>query len=213
METKYGCFFDRNPDGTIHQKPFAGQSFDRTVHKGDLTGIEIVSRLAEQVFRRESIEYLEEHRALELLWDKERTRIVGALLMDMGKGDFVVAHARTTLVCTGGGPTMYKLFAPSLDKSADGIALLFRAGAEMIDMEMVQFHPTGLLVKGSNTSGTLARGGAQGSGGPALQLSRRAFHGAVRARGEGAGHAGCRIPEQFHGDHRREGNPERGGVH
>ena len=164
METKYGCFFDRNPDGTIHQKPFAGQSFDRTVHKGDLTGIEIVSRLAEQVFRRESIEYLEEHRALELLWDKERTRIVGALLMDMGKGDFVVAHARTTLVCTGGGPTMYKLFAPSLDKSADGIALLFRAGAEMTDMEMVQFHPTGLLVKGSNTSGTLLEEGLRGAG-------------------------------------------------
>ena len=72
METKYGCFFDRNPDGTVHQKPFAGQSFDRTVHKGDLTGIEIVSRLAEQVFRRDSVEYLEEHRALDLLWDKGR---------------------------------------------------------------------------------------------------------------------------------------------
>jgi fumarate reductase flavoprotein subunit len=86
METKYGCFFDRNPDGSIHQKPFAGQSFDRTVHKGDLTGIEIVSRLAEQVFSRE-IEYLEEHRALELLWSKDGSRIVGALLLDMGLGE------------------------------------------------------------------------------------------------------------------------------
>jgi succinate dehydrogenase / fumarate reductase flavoprotein subunit/fumarate reductase flavoprotein subunit len=164
LETRYGCFFDRNPDGTIHQKPFAGQSFDRTVHKGDLTGIEIVSRLAEQVFRRESIEYLEEHRALDLLWDKGKKRIVGALLLDMGRGEFVIAHARTTLVCTGGGPTMYKLFAPSLDKSADGIALLYRAGAEMIDMEMVQFHPTGLIVKGSNTSGTLLEEGLRGAG-------------------------------------------------
>jgi succinate dehydrogenase/fumarate reductase flavoprotein subunit len=164
METRYGCFFDRNPDGTIHQKPFAGQSFDRTVHKGDLTGIEIVSRLAEQVFRRESIEYLEEHRALDLLWDKGRKQIVGALLLDMGRGEFVIAHARATLVCTGGGPTMYKLFAPSLDKSADGIALLYRAGAEMIDMEMVQFHPTGLIVVGSNTSGTLLEEGLRGAG-------------------------------------------------
>jgi succinate dehydrogenase/fumarate reductase flavoprotein subunit len=164
METRYGCFFDRNPNGTIHQKPFAGQSFDRTVHKGDLTGIEIVSRLAEQVFRRESIEYLEEHRALDLLWDKGRKRIVGALLLDMGRGEFVIAHARATLVCTGGGPTMYKLFAPSLDKSADGIALLHRAGAEMIDMEMVQFHPTGLIVVGSNTSGTLLEEGLRGAG-------------------------------------------------
>jgi succinate dehydrogenase/fumarate reductase flavoprotein subunit len=163
METKYGCFFDRNPDGTIHQKPFAGQSFDRTVHKGDLTGIEIVSRLSEQVFSRD-IDYLDEHRALELLWDKAGTRIVGALILDVGRGEFLVAHARTTLVCTGGGPTMYKLFAPSLDKSADGIALCYRAGAEMVDMEMVQFHPTGLIVQGSNTSGTLLEEGLRGSG-------------------------------------------------
>lgn len=163
METKYGCFFDRNPDGTIHQKPFAGQSFDRTVHKGDLTGIEIVSRLSEQVYRRE-IDTLDEHRAIDLLWDKEGTRIVGALLLDMDRGEFLIAHARTTLVCTGGGPTMYKLFAPSLDKSADGIAMSYRAGAEMVDMEMVQFHPTGLIVKGSNTSGTLLEEGLRGAG-------------------------------------------------
>lgn len=163
METQYGCFFDRNPDGTIHQKPFAGQSFDRTVHKGDLTGIEIVSRLSEQVFRRD-IKYLDEHRAVELLWDKGGTRIVGALLLEVTRGEFLIAHARTTLVATGGGPTMYKLFAPSLDKSADGIALCYRAGAEMVDMEMVQFHPTGLIVKGSNTSGTLLEEGLRGAG-------------------------------------------------
>jgi succinate dehydrogenase / fumarate reductase flavoprotein subunit/fumarate reductase flavoprotein subunit len=175
METKYGCFFDRNPDGTIHQKPFAGQSFDRTVHKRDLTGIEIVSRLSEQVFRRESVEYLEEHRALDLLWDKGRKRIVGALLLDMSRGEFVIAHARTILVCTGGGPTMYKLFAPSLDKSSDGISLMYRAGAEMTDMEMVQFHPTGLLVKGSNTSGTLLEEGLRGAGAHLLNSQGERF--------------------------------------
>ena len=174
METKYGCFFDRNPDGTIHQKPFAGQSFDRTVHKGDLTGIEIISRLAEQVFRRD-IEYLEEHRALELLWDKSRTRIVGALLLDMGTGDYVIAHARTTVVCTGGGPTLYKLFAPSLDKAADGISLLYRAGAEMVDMEMVQFHPTGLIVPGSSASGTLLEEGLRGAGAHLLNVLGERF--------------------------------------
>jgi len=163
METQYGCFFDRNPDGTIHQKPFAGQSFDRTVHKGDLTGIEIVSRLSEQVFKRE-INYLDEHRAMELLWNKEGSKIVGALLLNVDRGEFLIAHARSTLVCTGGGPTMYKLFAPSLDKSSDGIALCYRAGAEMVDMEMVQFHPTGLIVKGSNASGTLLEEGLRGAG-------------------------------------------------
>src|SRR4029077_18312149 len=63
LENELGCFFDRNPDGTIHQKAFAGQTFDRTVHKGDLTGIEIMNRLAEQVWAR-PIARLEEHRAV-----------------------------------------------------------------------------------------------------------------------------------------------------
>ena len=63
LENELGCFFDRNPDGSIHQKAFAGQTFDRTVHKGDLTGIEIINRLAEQVWAR-NIARLEEHRAV-----------------------------------------------------------------------------------------------------------------------------------------------------
>src|SRR5262252_5309866 len=66
LENELGCFFDRNADGTIHQKAFAGQSFDRTVHKGDLTGIEIINRLSEQVWTR-GIERLEEHRAVEFI--------------------------------------------------------------------------------------------------------------------------------------------------
>ena len=66
LENELGCFFDRNPDGTVHQKAFAGQTFDRTVHKGDLTGIEIINRLAEQVWARD-IGRLEEHRAVELV--------------------------------------------------------------------------------------------------------------------------------------------------
>src|SRR6202140_1564318 len=66
LENELGCFFDRNPDGTVHQKAFAGQTFARTVHKGDLTGIEIINRLAEQVWAR-GIARLEEHRALEFI--------------------------------------------------------------------------------------------------------------------------------------------------
>ena len=95
METIYGCFFDRNPDGTIHQKPFAGQSFDRTVHKGDLTGIEIISRTTEQIMKR-NIPVLEEHRALDLLMSPSGERVAGALLLDMRRGTFVVAEASVT---------------------------------------------------------------------------------------------------------------------
>src|SRR5207248_10829371 len=86
METLFGCFFDRNSDGTIHQKAFAGQAYDRTVHKGDLTGIEIMSRLTEQVMKRD-IPVMEECRAVELLLDDSGQICTGALLLDMRRGE------------------------------------------------------------------------------------------------------------------------------
>src|SRR5882724_12589467 len=76
LENELGCFFDRNADGSVHQKAFAGQTFDRTVHKGDLTGIEIINRLAEQVWSR-NIGRLEEHRAVELIKEKNSQSIAG----------------------------------------------------------------------------------------------------------------------------------------
>ena len=163
LETKFGCFFDRNPDGSIHQKAFAGQSFDRTVHKGDLTGIEILSRITEQVARR-SIPVLEECRAVELLLDQSGQMVTGALLLDMRRGEFIVVEAAATLVATGGGPTQYRFHAPGPEKSADGLGMLFRAGALMKDMEMLQFHPTGLIVPGSVVAGALLEEGLRGAG-------------------------------------------------
>ncbi len=163
METKYGCFFDRNPDGTIHQKPFAGQSFDRTVHKGDLTGIEIISRTTEQIMKR-NIPVLEEHRALDLLTDRTGRQITGALVLDIKRGRFLVVEAAATLVATGGGPTHYRFFAPGPEKSLDGLGMLYRAGVRIVDMEMLQFHPTGLIVPGSVVAGSLLEEGLRGAG-------------------------------------------------
>ncbi len=163
METKFGCFFDRNPDGTIHQKAFAGQSFDRTVHRGDLTGIEIISRLTEQVMKRR-IPVLQECRAVELLRDESGGIVTGALLFDMRRGEFIVAEAAATMVATGGGPTHYRFHAPGPEKSVDGIAMLYRAGVIMKDMEMLQFHPTGLIVPGSVVAGALLEEGLRGAG-------------------------------------------------
>ena len=107
LENELGCFFDRNPDGTIHQKAFAGQTFDRTVHKGDLTGIEIINRLAEQVWAR-GIQRLEEHRALEFISRADGDALAGVLMIDMRTGEFVFVQAQAVLLATGGGPTMYK---------------------------------------------------------------------------------------------------------
>jgi fumarate reductase flavoprotein subunit len=163
METRFGCFFDRNPDGTIHQKAFAGQSFDRTVHKGDLTGIEIISRLTEQVAKRR-IPVMEECPAVDLLLDETGKMVTGALLFDIRTGEFIVVEAAATLVATGGGPTQYTFHAPGPEKSADGLGMLYRAGAPLKDMEMLQFHPTGLIVQGSVVAGALLEEGLRGAG-------------------------------------------------
>src|SRR5258707_3355636 len=106
LENEIGCFFDRNPDGTLHGKAFAGQSFDRTVHKGDLTGIEIINRLMEQVWAR-PIRRLEEHRAVALIPATDGA-LAGVLMMDIGTGALRFVSAHAVLLATGGGPTMYR---------------------------------------------------------------------------------------------------------
>src|ERR1051326_1224787 len=133
LENRIGCMFDRNPDGTIHQKPFAGQSFDRTVHKGDLTGIEIMSNLRDYIIE-EDIRVLQETRGLDLL--PSNGCIGGALLLNIRTGRMIAVRARATLLATGGGATMYRISSPSLEKSGDGMAMAFRAGAKFVDMEM-----------------------------------------------------------------------------
>ena len=175
LENELGCFFDRNPDGTIHQKAFAGQTFDRTVHKGDLTGIEIMNRLAEQVWARK-IGRLEEHRAVELVKSKDGSAIAGVLFIDMRTGEYVFVRAKAVLLATGGGPTMYKYHTPSGDKTCDGLAMALRAGLPLRDMEMVQFHPTGLLA-GTHTrmTGTVLEEGLRGAGGYLLNGERERF--------------------------------------
>ncbi len=163
LENKVGCLFDRNRDGTIHQKPFAGQSFDRTVHKGDLTGIEIMSNLRDWVFDHPEITVLQECRGLDLIQDANG-RVVGALLLQVHTGKFIAVTAGATLLATGGGARMYKISSPSLEKAGDGMAMAYRAGARFVDMEMLQFHPTGLLVGTSIATGGLLEEGLRGAG-------------------------------------------------
>src|SRR5438874_644375 len=186
LENEIGCFFDRNPDGTVHQKAFAGQTFDRTVHKGDLTGIEIVNRLAEQLWRRE-VRRLEDHRALDLIPAADGSGLAGVYMLDMRTGEPLMVRARATLLGTGGGPTMYLYHTPSGDKSCDGMAMALRAGLPLRDMEMVQFHPTGLLAgPGTRMTGTVLEEGLRGSGGYLLDETGARFMFDYDPRGERA---------------------------
>ena len=186
LENELGCFFDRNPDGSLHQKAFAGQSFDRTVHKGDLTGIEIINRLMEQVWAA-GVTKLEEHRAIALIPSPDGAAIVGALFIDMRTGEYRFVNAKAVLLAAGGGPTMYLYHTPSGDKSCDGMAMALRLGLPLRDMEMVQFHPTGLLA-GPETrmTGTVLEEGLRGAGGWLLNGAGDRFMESYHPHGERA---------------------------
>jgi fumarate reductase flavoprotein subunit len=186
LENELGCFFDRNDDGSLHHKAFAGQTFDRTVHKGDLTGIEIISRLMEQV-RALPVQLMEEHRAVAMLPSSDGATLAGVLMVDMRSGEFRVVQAKTVLMATGGGPTMYRYHTPSGDKSMDGLAMALRLGLGLRDMEMVQFHPTGLLAgRDTRMTGTVLEEGLRGAGGYLLDGDGERFMQNYDADGERA---------------------------
>ena len=155
------------------------------MHKGDLTGIEIMNRLSEQVWSR-GIHRLEEHRALDFV-DAADGALAGVLLVDIRTGDYVFVQAKAVLLATGGGPTMYRFHTPSGDKSCDGLAMALRAGLPLRDMEMVQFHPTGLLA-GAHTrmTGTVLEEGLRGAGGYLLDGAGERFMARYDPHGERA---------------------------
>jgi fumarate reductase flavoprotein subunit len=210
LENEIGCFFDRNPDGTLHHKAFAGQTADRTVHKGDLTGIEIINRLMEQVLAR-PVEKLQEHRAIGLIPTRDGAALAGVLMIDMRTGGFRFVRAKTVLMATGGGPTMYKYHTPSGDKSMDGLAMALRAGLPLRDMEMVQFHPTGLLA-GDHTrmTGTVLEEGLRGAGGRLVNHAGQRFMFDYDAKGERA--TRDVVSRGIYAEMRKNNHPDQEGV-
>jgi succinate dehydrogenase/fumarate reductase flavoprotein subunit len=162
LETRVGCFFDRAPDGRIHQKAFAGQQFDRTVHRGDLTGIEIMGRLRDQMFRL-GVRELEDVRALDLVLDP-RGEVAGVTVLDGMTGAAALVRARVVVMATGGAATMFRIAAPAREKTGDGVAMCWRAGLPVRDMEMMQFHPTGLLAGEARMTGAVLEEGLRGAG-------------------------------------------------
>lgn len=210
LENEIGCFFDRNADGSLHQKAFAGQTADRTVHKGDLTGIEIINRLMEKVLAS-GVEKLQEHRAVGLIPTRDGSALAGVLMIDMRTGKFRLVRAKTVLMGTGGGPTMYKYHTPSGDKTMDGLAMALRAGLQLRDMEMVQFHPTGLLA-GDHTrmTGTVLEEGLRGAGGQLLNHSGQRFMFDYDDKGERA--TRDVVSRGIYAEMRKNNNPEQEGV-
>jgi succinate dehydrogenase / fumarate reductase flavoprotein subunit len=157
----WGAVFDRTPDGRILQRNFGGHKYPRLAHVGDRTGLELIRTLQDHGIHHGISVYME-RTVIKLLLDSGR--IAGALGYDREKGRFVVFRAKAVVLATGGIGKAYKITSNSWECTGDGHTLAYDAGAELIDMEFVQFHPTGMVWPPS-VSGILVTEGVRGEGG------------------------------------------------
>jgi succinate dehydrogenase / fumarate reductase flavoprotein subunit len=157
----WGAAFDRTADGRILQRNFGGHRYPRLVHVGDRTGLELIRTLQDHGIHQ-GIEVHMEHTIITLL--KDGTRAVGAFGYDRERGRFKVYKAKATVLATGGIGRAYRITSNSWEYTGDGHSLAYHAGAELIDMEFVQFHPTGMIWPPS-VMGILVTEGVRGEGG------------------------------------------------
>jgi succinate dehydrogenase / fumarate reductase flavoprotein subunit len=162
-----GALFDRLPDGRLAQRPFGGGSFPRTCYSGDETGHELLNTLYEQTLRDE-VKVYEEWLVTGLA--VEGGRCVGAFALDLRKGQMAYFRAKAVILATGGAGRMYQRTTNSHQCTGDGIAMAYRAGAAIGDMEFIQFHPTTLT--GTNI---LVSEAARGEGGKLLNAKEERF--------------------------------------
>lgn len=157
----WGAVFDRTEDGKILQRNFGGHKYPRLAHVGDRTGLEMIRTLQDHAIHQ-NIEIFQEYTIISLL--KDGDKVVGAFGYDREKGLFKVFQAKAVIIATGGMGRIYKISSNSWDCTGGGISLAYHAGAELIDMEFVQFHPTGMVWPPS-VRGLLITEGVRGEGG------------------------------------------------
>ena len=167
----WGALFDRTTDGKILQRNFGGHRYPRLAHVGDRTGLEMIRTLQDHGIHT-GMEVHMECTVLSLLLDGNR--IAGACGYDREKGRFQLWEAKAVVVATGGIGRAFKVSSNSWEYTGDGLALAYRAGAELQDMEFVQFHPTG-MVWPISVSGILVTEGVRGEGGVLRNSEGRRF--------------------------------------
>jgi len=158
---EWGAVFDRTKDGLISQRNFGGHRYPRLAHTGDRTGLEMIRSLQDHGIHQ-GIDFHMECTALELL--KDGDRIAGVLGYWRETGRFVVFKCKAAILATGGGGKAWKITSNSWEYTGDGLAMAYEAGAELMDMEFTQFHPTGMVWPPS-VRGTLVTEGVRGDGG------------------------------------------------
>jgi succinate dehydrogenase / fumarate reductase flavoprotein subunit len=167
----WGAVFDRTKDGRILQRNFGGHKYPRLAHVGDRTGLEMIRTLQDHGVHQ-GIDVYMEHTVLSLL--KDRERVVGAFGYERERGRFKIFRGKAVILATGGIGRAYKITSNSWEYTGDGHALGYGAGAELIDMEFVQFHPTGMVWPPSVT-GILVTEGVRGDGGILTNNEGRRF--------------------------------------
>lgn len=167
----WGAVFDRTPDGRINQRNFGGHRYPRLAHVGDRTGLELIRTLQDHTTYLGVTVHME-HTVIELILDGGRA--AGVLAYDRERGRFHVFSAKAIVMATGGAGRAYKITSNSWEGTGDGHALAYRAGAELIDMEFIQFHPTGMVWPPS-VRGILVTEGVRGEGGVLRNSEGRRF--------------------------------------
>lgn len=157
----WGALFDRTNDGRILQRNFGGHKYPRLAHVGDRTGLEMIRTLQDHGIHQ-GVEVYMEHAIVALL--KDGDRVVGAFGYDRERGRFRVFRAKSVVLATGGIGRAFKITSNSWEYTGDGHGLAYDAGAALLDMEFVQFHPTGMVWPPS-VRGILVTEGVRGEGG------------------------------------------------
>ncbi len=167
----WGAVFDRTPDGKILQRNFGGHRYPRLAHVGDRTGLEIIRTLQDHAIHQK-VDVFMECTVIALLRDEGR--IAGALGYDRERGRFKLWRAKAVVLATGGIGKSFSVTSNSWEYTGDGHALAYVAGAELVDMEFVQFHPTGMVWPPS-VRGLLVTEGVRGEGGILTNKDGRRF--------------------------------------
>lgn len=171
----YGALFDRQESGKINQRAFGGQQYRRTCFQGDRTGHEIITALKEEITKRD-IKTLDEVMVTNLILsqDARPPRVIGAVGLDLKTSDIIFLQAKSVIIATGGAGQLYPVTSNTVQKNGDGYALAWNVGANLIDMEEVQFHPTGMVAPESK-KGVLVTEAVRGEGGILLNKNKERF--------------------------------------
>jgi fumarate reductase (CoM/CoB) subunit A len=167
----YGALFDRQESGQIDQRPFGGQTYRRTCYQGDRTGAELLNALKEEIIKRD-IECIEEVMITSLVTDDDQ--VIGATGLDLKDSSLIYFKAKSVILASGGAGQLYPVTSNTFQKNGDGFAIAYRAGANLVDMEQVQFHPTGMVAPESK-KGVLVTEAVRAEGGKLINSEGERF--------------------------------------